>query len=215
MAHEARIHRRPIVAILGSGRADHGNAALAFALGALVARRGFHLLTGGGAGVMEDASKGFTSVESRPGLCIGILPREAGSDRPKQGYPNDWVELPIYTHLDGKAGPAAPDSRNPINVRSAWKIVALAGGEGTLAELALAAEAGKPVLVVQDAGNLQAEAGFRERLEGVRCEFCVIDRESGRLAVEECLGEVARFLEDRSAPGDCSPGAQREPLPKD
>lgn len=145
---------------------------------------------------MEDASKGFTSVKGRPGLCIGIIPKEAGSDKPKQGYPNDWVEIPIYTHLAGKGGPAAPDSRNHINVRSAWKIVALAGGEGTLAELTLAAEAGTPALVVQDAENLEAEAGFREKLEGVRCEFCVIDRENGRLPVEECLAEVERFLAD-------------------
>jgi len=188
------LHRRPIVAVLGSGRPDHGNAALAYALGALVARRGFHLLTGGGAGVMADASQGFTSVEGRPGVCIGILPKDPGSDQPKPGYPNEWVEIPIHTHLDGQGGPAAPDSRNPINVRSAWKIVALAGGEGTLAELTLAAEAGKPILVVQDAGNLAAEAGFREKLEGVRCEFCVIDRKSGRLAVGECLAEVERFL---------------------
>lgn len=144
---------------------------------------------------MADASQGFTSVEARPGLCIGILPKEAGSDEPKPGYPNDWVEIPIYTHLDGKGGPAAPDSRNHINVRSAWKILALAGGEGTLAELTLAAEAGKPILVVQDAGNLEAEASFREKLEGVRCEVCVVDRKSGRLAVEECLAEVERFLE--------------------
>lgn len=186
--------RRPIVAILGSGRADHPNAALAFALGALVARRGFHLLTGGGAGVMADASKGFTSVEDRPGLCIGILPKDIGSDKPKPGYPNDWVEIPIYTHLDGRSGPAAPDSRNPINVRSAWKIVALAGGEGTLAEVSLAAAAGKPILVVQDSENVEAETDFRTKVEGVGCRICVIDRKGGRLEVEECLAEVERFL---------------------
>lgn len=180
------LHRRPIVAVLGSGRADHGNARLAHAIGALVARRSFHLLTGGGRGVMEDASKGFASIDGRPGLCIGIIPKEIGSDRPREGYPNDWVEIPIYTHLDGRGGPASPDSRNHINVRSAWRIVALAGGEGTLAEVTLAAQAGKPTLVVQDARNLEAEAGFRRKLEGLRCEFCVVEGEG--------LAEVERFL---------------------
>jgi uncharacterized protein (TIGR00725 family) len=194
------IERRPIVAILGSGR-EHGNVRLAQALGALVARRGFHLLTGGGRGVMADASNGFASVEGRPGLCIGILPKELGSDRPEPGYPNDGVDLPIYTHLDEKDGPASPSSRNPINVRSAWKILALAGGEGTLAELTLASELGKPVLVVQDSENLEAEAGFRRKLEGLGCGFCVIDREGGRLPVEECLAEVERFLLDAGETG--------------
>jgi uncharacterized protein (TIGR00725 family) len=186
--------RRPVIAVIGSGRADHRNARLAYAIGALVARRGFHLLTGGGQGVMADASRGFTSVDGRPGLCIGIIPREAGGEGPEKGYPNDWVELPIYTHLAGEEGPASPSSRNPINVRSAAKVIALAGGEGTIAEVTLALRAGKPVLVVQDTENLEAEAGFRQALQGLRCRYSVIDRKSGRLPVEECLAEVEEFL---------------------
>jgi hypothetical protein len=143
---------------------------------------------------MADASRGFTSVDGRPGLCIGILPRAVDGEGPKPGYPNDWVELPIYTHLAGEGGPASASSRNPINVRSAAKVIGLAGGEGTIAEVTLAVRAGKPVLIVQDTENLEAEVDFRQALQGLRCEHCVIDRQSGRLEVEECLAEVEEFL---------------------
>ena len=188
------VERRPIVAIIGSGSANHGNVRLAHALGALVAREGFHLLTGGGAGVMADASRGFTGVDGRPGICIGIIPKAVEEEGPKKGYPNDWVELPIYTHLAGEGGPASPSSRNPINVWSAAKVIALAGGGGTIAEVTLAVEAGKPVLVVQDLEYLDAEADFRRALQGLRCGYCVIDRRSGRLEVEDCLAEIEAFL---------------------
>lgn len=188
------LQRRPVIAVIGSGDAGHGNARLAYAIGALVARGGFHLLTGGGSGVMADASRGFSSVDGRPGTCIGIIPRALGGDGPKQGYPNAWVEIPIHTHLAGEDGPASPSSRNPINVRSAAKVIALAGGEGTIAEVTLAVHAGKSVLIVQDMENLAAEADFRKALQDLRCEYCVIDRQSGRLEVEECLAEVEEFL---------------------
>ena len=56
------VRRLPIVAVIGSGDPDHGNPDLAAAIGRLIAEMGFHLLTGGGRGVMADACRGFTSV---------------------------------------------------------------------------------------------------------------------------------------------------------
>lgn len=158
------VRRLPIVAVIGSGDPDHGNPDLAVAVGRLIAELGFHLLTGGGRGVMADACRGFTSVPDRTGLALGIIPRSATGDEAKAGYPNPWVELPILTHLAGRLGPDGEDSRNPINVLTAWRIVALPGGEGTRAEIRLALRHGRPVLAVTDETRERDEAGFLEFL---------------------------------------------------
>ena len=169
------VRRLPIVAVIGSGDPDHGNPELAAAVGRLIAEMGFHLLTGGGRGVMSDACLGFTTVPDRAGLAIGIIPRSPAGDEAKQGYPNPWVELPIHTHLAGRLGPDGEDSRNPINVLTASRILALPGGEGTRAEIRLAMRYGKPLLAVTDAAR--EEAGFLGLLREMRVEHQAVRRE--------------------------------------
>jgi uncharacterized protein (TIGR00725 family) len=159
------VRRLPIAAVFGAGVSEHGNPELAAALGALVAEMGFHLLTGGGLGVMADACRGFASVPGRAGLSIGIVPRSPEGDGPKAGYPNRWVDLPVFTHLAGRGGPSGEDSRNWINVLTAEKALALPGGAGTRAEIELALRHGKPLLAVVDASRLREEAAFLSFLE--------------------------------------------------
>jgi uncharacterized protein (TIGR00725 family) len=171
------IRRLPIVAVIGSGDPDHGNPELAAAVGRLIAELGFHLLTGGGCGVMADACRGFTSVPDRAGLAVGIIPRSATGEEAKTGYPNPWVELPILTHLAGRLGPDGEDSRNRINVLTAWRIVALPGGEGTRAEIRLAVRYGRPVLAVTD--GAREEAGFLDFLRGMRVKHQAVRQERG------------------------------------
>lgn len=185
------LHRLRLVAVIGSGML-HDHSDLAEAVGRLVAEMGFHLLTGGGLGVMQDACRGFASLEGRPGLSIGIIPRALDGDGPKPGYPNPWVEVPILTHLPGAGGPDAPDSRNPINVLSAWRILALPGGRGTLAETRLAARHGKPILALVDRRKAAGCAVFLESLNGlgVRCA------EIGAAGGTWDLAEARRFLEE-------------------
>lgn len=116
-------------------------------VGRLVARLGAHLLTGGGGGQMEAVSRGFTHSQLRSGLCIGVLPsKEEGSQEPPAGYPNDYVELPITTHLwlRGDRG-AEVGSRHSINVMTSTAVVVLYGNEGTIWEAKLARQWGKPV----------------------------------------------------------------------
>ena len=115
----SHVRRLPIVAVIGSGDPGHGNHDLSKAVGRLIAEMGFHLLTGGGRGVMADAYRGFTSVPRRAGLALGIIPRSVTGDEAKEGYPNPWVELAIRTHLASHLGPDGEDSRNPINVLTA------------------------------------------------------------------------------------------------
>jgi uncharacterized protein (TIGR00725 family) len=181
--------RRSLVTVIGSGL-PHDHAELAEAVGRLVAEMGFHLLTGGGLGVMEDACRGFASVDSRAGLAIGIIPRTLDGDGPKPGYPNPWVEIPIYTHLPGAGGPDAPDSRNPINVLSAWKILALPGGPGTLAESGLAVRHGKPILALADGEKLAGCGSFLQALDDLGVPW----REVRRFGEGWDLEEARRFL---------------------
>jgi uncharacterized protein (TIGR00725 family) len=171
----SHVRRLPIVAVIGSGDPDHGNPDLSAAIGRLIAEMGFHLLTGGGRGVMGDACRGFTSVPNRAGLALGIIPRTATGDEAKEGYPNPWVELPILTHLAGRLGPDGEDSRNPINVLTAWRIVALPGSEGTRAEIRLALRYGRALLGVTDAAR--EEAGFLEFLQEMRVKHQPMRRE--------------------------------------
>ena len=186
----SHVRRLPIVAVIGSGDPDHGNPDLSEAVGRLIAEMGFHLLTGGGRGVMADAYRGFTSVPRRAGLALGIIPRSVTGDEEKEGYPNPWVELPIHTHLAGRLGPDGEDSRNPINVLTAWRIIALPGSEGTRAEIRLAVRYGRPVLAVTDEGREPEEAGFLGFLRGMQVERQAIQRE--RTGWD--LGAVRGFL---------------------
>src|SRR5215467_5889658 len=107
-------------------------------------------ITGGGGGVMTAVSRAFIRAPRRQGISIGIIPCASESDRgtPKAGYPNEFVELPIYTHLPFSGPQGTHDlSRNHINVLSCAAIVALPGDEGTAAEVSLAIRYGKPVII--------------------------------------------------------------------
>ena len=135
------------VGVMGSGHDTHD--ALASEVGQLLAELEVNLLTGGGRGVMEAVSRAFIEARRGRGICIGIIPcSETDPCRPKEGYPNRFVELPIYTHLP-HSGEQGQDhlSRNHINVLSCDAIVALPGAAGTASELALATRYGKPAMV--------------------------------------------------------------------
>jgi uncharacterized protein (TIGR00725 family) len=130
MADRPGVKPLPILAVLGPSDATSEESATAERVGAVAARAGWVVLTGGGPGVMESASRG--AVEAG-GLTIGLLPT-AG---PGGGYPNRWVRLPIYT--------GSGSARNVFNVLSADLCVAIGGGPGTLSEIALALKSGTPV----------------------------------------------------------------------
>lgn len=140
------MRRLPIVGVMGSG--SRGWQERAGPLGRWLARRGVHLLTGGGPGVMASVSRAFHEVEARRGLVIGVLRAGATPGATAAGYPNPWVELPIVTHLplSGERG-REPGSRNHINVLTADVVVALPGGPGTASEVALALEYDRPLVV--------------------------------------------------------------------
>jgi predicted Rossmann-fold nucleotide-binding protein len=172
--------RRRVITVIGSGvKAD----AAAAEVGSLIATLGFDLLTGGGRGVMEAASRAFFETSPRDGIVVGVVPaevtpleslehrRETRIDYElRDGYPNPWVELAIYTHLpDSGPDGTLRSSRNHINVLSADAIVALPGGEGTQAEMWLAVQYGVPTVAFGDhAERAPHGIGHADTLDAVR-----------------------------------------------
>ncbi len=137
-----RTLRRTTIGVMGSGDDEHRE--LAEPLGEAIARAGFDVLTGGGRGTMTAVSRGFTRIPSRVGRCVAILRGDA-SGVALPGYPNRFVETPIFTHLP--AGGVEHDSRNHLNILSSDVVVALPGGFGTGSEIELSIRYGKPVIV--------------------------------------------------------------------
>jgi len=98
-------------------------------VGSLIARHGAAMVCGGLSGIMEAASRGAVH---EGGTTIGILP---GSDKEEA---NPYITFPIPTGL-GVA-------RNVLVVKTADVLIALPGGPGTLSEIALGLNVGKPVV---------------------------------------------------------------------
>jgi predicted Rossmann-fold nucleotide-binding protein len=177
---------RRIAAVIGSGRVPDPHCD---EVGRLIATLGFDLLTGGGRGVMEAVSRAFYETSPRDGFVIGVVPGQVrGLARIEErsavdvtyelppGYPNEWVEIAIYTHLpdSGEAG-TLRSSRNHINVLSAHAIVALPGREGTESEIFLAKQYGVPIIAYGEHHPRPSGIRHVSSLEDIR-QFLVAHR---------------------------------------
>ena len=121
------------LAVVGAAECSNEIGRISFDIGCELARRGAVLLCGGRSGVMEQACRG---ARTEDGLTVGILP---GSNR-LTSAPNPHLTLTIHSGM-GQA-------RNQILVLSAAAIIAIAGGWGTLSEIALALKHRVPVVTV-------------------------------------------------------------------
>ena len=180
------VSRLPIVGVMGSGSRPYVERSTV--LGRWLAEYGVHLLTGGGGGVMAAVSKSFYDTPNRRGLVLGILPCDESLEKPKDGYPNPWVEIPVLTHLpsSGERG-TEPTSRNHINILSSDVVVALPGDAGTASEVRLAVRYERPVIAFveshRDIPGLPSSVPVSSSLEGVRT--FVMAQLSSRPAVDE------------------------------
>jgi len=163
--------RLPIIGVMGSGAEPHADRARP--VGQWLARAGLHLLTGGGGGVMASVSQAFFETKKRRGLVVGVLPAGSKPGVERDGYPNPWVEVPLYTHLSlsGERG-MEPMSRNHINVLSSSVLIALPGDAGTASEVRLAQAYRRPLVAFVDRPEqipgLAPEVTVRSTLEGVQ-----------------------------------------------
>ncbi|ADO72646.1 molybdenum cofactor carrier protein [Stigmatella aurantiaca] len=165
-------HRRKVIGVMGSGTQSYRERVVPLAR--WIAEHGYDLLTGAGSGVMQTAAEAFVAVVGRTGISIGIVPGRvtARGYRPRPGYPNPSIELPVFTHLplSGSQG-QAPESRNHLNVLSAQALVILPGGAGTLAEAQLAARYRRPAVLFGTAREFRSFPGAFERMASLE-EVC-------------------------------------------
>ena len=111
----------PCVTVFGSARfaEDHPYYRLGREVGALLARAGFTVMTGGGPGIMEAANRGAKEVGGRSIGCNIELPRE---QRPNP-YLDRWI---TFRHFF---------VRKVMLVKYSYAFIALPGGFGTLDEI--------------------------------------------------------------------------------
>ncbi|MEM8674830.1 MAG: DNA-binding protein [Cyanobacteria bacterium P01_G01_bin.67] len=155
--------QRKVVGIMGSGQEPWQEFSIPLAQ--WIARQNYHLLTGGGSGVMAAAAAAFCQVEGRSGICIGIIPTELNEQEhyiPLNGYPNPWVELSITTPLT-RFNRHNPNQivRNHICILTSDVIIALPGADGTKNEVNLALNFGKPIILF---GSENAMNNFPETI---------------------------------------------------
>jgi uncharacterized protein (TIGR00725 family) len=144
-------------------------------VGAEIAKRKAVLLTGGGSGVMEAASKG---AKEAGGIVVGIL---AGD---RVDVANDYIDIPITTGLYF-------DFRSLILVHSADALIMIRGGNGTLGELSAAYMNKKPVVIIETTGGWAAkikevvyEGGYLDERRTVENAFCRSAKEAVELAFQ-------------------------------
>jgi len=142
----ASTSRAPIIAVVGGAACDRDAEAIAREVGAAIADRGWHLLCGGGGGVMEAACRGFCEARAsgpQAGLVIALLPGE------DPGAANRWVDVALATGIGF--------ARNALIARSASALVAVDGCAGTLSEIAYGWQMGKPIVAMSRSGGWAAE----------------------------------------------------------
>ena len=138
-----------IIGVIGGASCSKTIGSLGEEVGKEIAEAGATLICGGLGGIMEFACKG---AKSAGGTTIGILPGFEKSDA------NEYVDIPIVTGLN--------ISRNVIIIRTADVLIAVDGSYGTLSEIAIALNLGKPVIALEtwaleSAGKVDDELFFR------------------------------------------------------
>jgi uncharacterized protein (TIGR00725 family) len=126
------VTRARLIAIVGPNDADDESCRIAREAGALVARRGDVVVTGGLGGVMAAASRGAWDAG---GQVLALLP----GDDPAAA--DEAVGIAVATGLG--------ELRNALVVRAADALIAVGGSWGTLSEIALAMRTGVPVVCVR------------------------------------------------------------------
>ena len=120
--------RQP-VGVIGPREAPEANLRIAEAIGQALGSIGFTVVCGGRQGIMEAVCRG---VAAAGGISIGLLPDAEASAA------NPYVTIPLATGIG--------EARNAIVARSAFCLVAIGDSFGTLSEVALGLQFGRPVI---------------------------------------------------------------------
>lgn len=137
--------RRPLMSVIGAGGAlSVEKETLCLELGRRAVEAGFRVASGGLGGVMAAVSRGaHRATGYREGDVIGVLP----------SYDADSANPDVDIAIPSGMGYA----RNVVLVSMADVVVAVDGGAGTLSELAMAWQLGKPVIAITGVGGWSSE----------------------------------------------------------
>ena len=169
--------RRNAVAIVGSaGAIPHELRRTVEALARSLGDAGFDLVTGSMDGVMRAVARGH-GLSSSGAHLVHIEP----------GWGRAWERNP---HPAGVVRTGLGSMRNHLVVRSADLVVAVSGGSGTLSEMAIAWQEGKPIAALRGSG------GWSDKLADT-----TLDRRRGKATVTGCdtVDEVVAWA-DRLRP---------------
>lgn len=147
------MHNSIYIGVIGAGICPDRTYSLARNVGFEIGKNGWTLVCGGLGGVMEGAAKGCTEAG---GVSIGILPGL------KRDSANPYIQIPIATGLD--------EGRNLLVVRASDILVAIAGGHGTLSEIALALKADKPVIGLETWNDIKGVvyvSDYRDAIQAI------------------------------------------------
>lgn len=154
-----------LVGVIGAAQPTADGYANALEVGRLLAEAGAVVVCGGLGGVMEAACRGASEAG---GLTIGILPG------PAAGEANPWVAIPVVTNMG--------HARNVIIAHTAPVLIAVEGGYGTLAEMAVALKLGRPVFTL---GTVDAPIGAVACSSPSAAVQAALDSASGTAIEEE------------------------------
>ncbi|WP_437753989.1 TIGR00725 family protein [Sorangium sp. So ce1389] len=176
------VPRRPVMAVIGNGLAlDAATEAVCVELGRRAVEAGFRLVTGGLGGVMAAVSRGGREASTwRDGDIVGLLPGYEASAA------NPYVDIVVPTGLQ--------IGRNILVVAAADVVVVIGGGAGTLSEIAVAWQLGKPLLALATSG------GWARQLAGGRVDDRRSDRIVSVASAEEAV-TAAWDIAGRGRPG--------------
>lgn len=187
--------RHHVVSVIGDARLeDPQRIQEARHLGAGLIAAGFRIVTGGLGGVMEAVSFGARHCAHwRDGLIIGMIPSYRASDA------NPWCDVVIPTGMQL--------ARNVLVVAAADVVIAVGGGAGTLSEIALASQLGKPIVAL-------GTHGWAGRVAGAILDGRSASVVRGCRSVDEAVAACVEALAIAREGGDIGSGARRpDPAP--
>ncbi|PXX35081.1 MULTISPECIES: TIGR00725 family protein [Burkholderia] len=137
-------HRMP-VGVIGPRDATDAQLAIAERIAHGLAAAGVAIVGGGKQGVMEAAARG---AHAAGGCAIGLLPEDDAQ------HANPYLSVALPTGLG--------ITRNALIARASLCLIAVGGGLGTLSEIALGLQWGKPVFTICDAPQVAGVENFDE-----------------------------------------------------
>lgn len=138
----ARKHVTP-VGLIGPREATADQLAAAKSIAYVLAGAGMALLCGGKGGVMEAAACG---AKAAGGVVIGLLPEDDAAAA------NEYLTVALPTGLG--------ITRNALIARASVCLIAVGGGLGTLSEMALGLQWGKPIFALLGAPHVAGAEQF-------------------------------------------------------